>query len=61
MGVQRCGALADVDFAGEAPGYTGLLQINARVPRWLPQAQLSPVVLRVGTASSQAGVTIAVR
>jgi hypothetical protein len=33
-------ALADVVFAGEAPGYTGLLQINGRVPRWLPQAQL---------------------
>ena len=52
---------AEVLYAGAAPGLiSGMLQINARVP-----ADLSPgfasVVVRVGGAASQGGVSLAVR
>jgi len=51
---------AQILFAGEAPGYAGLLQINARIPGGFAPTGNVPVVLSVGTASSQPGVTIAV-
>jgi uncharacterized protein (TIGR03437 family) len=51
---------AQILFAGEAPGYAGLLQINARLPGGFAPTGNVPVVLSVGTASSQPGVTIAV-
>lgn len=52
---------ADVLYAGPAPGFPGLTQINARVPAgFLPNGS-QPVVVTVGGASSQAGVTIALR
>jgi len=51
---------AEILFAGAAPGFAGLMQINARLPRnGVPGA--AALLLRVGTAASQAGVTIAVR
>jgi uncharacterized protein (TIGR03437 family) len=47
-------------YAGEAPGYVGLLQINARVPDTGSAAKACavPVVLQVGTHSSIADVTM---
>jgi len=51
----------DILFAGAAPGYAGLLQINARLPGAAAPAGNLPVVLRIGAASSQSGVTLAVR
>jgi uncharacterized protein (TIGR03437 family) len=51
---------AEILYAGAAPGYAGLMQINARVPGNAPSGAAA-VVLRVGTAASQTGVTIAVR
>jgi uncharacterized protein (TIGR03437 family) len=51
---------AQILFAGEAPGYAGLLQINARLPGGFAPTGNVPVVLNVGAASSQPGVTIAV-
>jgi uncharacterized protein (TIGR03437 family) len=55
------GTLAEILFAGEAPGFSGLLQINARVPASLAASTGSlPVTLRIGTASSQTGVMIEV-
>lgn len=51
---------ANILFAGDAPGYVGLMQINARVPSgFVPTGDL-PVVLAVGPYSSRSGVTIAV-
>jgi len=55
------GSLAQVLFAGEAPGFSGLMQVNAVVPPNLASTGLVPVTLEVGTAFSQTGVTIAVR
>ena len=51
---------AQILFAGEAPGFAGLLQINARLPGGFAPTGTVPVVLSVGAASSQPGVTIAV-
>ncbi|OFV98767.1 MAG: hypothetical protein A3H28_01320 [Acidobacteria bacterium RIFCSPLOWO2_02_FULL_61_28] len=54
------GLAADVLFAGSAPGFAGLLQVNARIPPGVTPGAAVPVLLRVGGASSQPGVTVAV-
>jgi uncharacterized protein (TIGR03437 family) len=54
------GVPADVIWAGSAPGFVGLLQINARIPGgFIPTGDL-PVILTIGTYRSAAGVTIAI-
>ena len=56
------GQNAQILYAGGAPGaVAGLMQINARIPSGIPTGPAVPVTLRVGNASAQAGVTIAVR
>jgi uncharacterized protein (TIGR03437 family) len=51
---------ANILFAADAPGFVGLLQINAQVPSgFVPTGALS-LVLSVGMYQSPAGVTIAV-
>jgi uncharacterized protein (TIGR03437 family) len=55
------GSPAQIVFAGEAPGFSGLLQVNAVVPPHLASTGLVPVTLEIGSSSSQSGVTIAVR
>jgi uncharacterized protein (TIGR03437 family) len=55
------GYAAELDYAGMAPGFPGLLQVNARVPGGYAPSGMLPVVLQVGTAVSQAGVEIAVK
>jgi len=55
------GQPAQVLFAGTAPGgVAGFLQVDAVVPTGL-QAGPVPIVLKVGNASSPAGVTVAVQ
>lgn len=55
------GAAADVTYAGVAPGfYTGMLQINVRVPGNAPTGNV-PLMLTVGSSTSQSGVTVAVK
>ena len=55
------GYTAPLVYAGPAPGFAGLMQINAQIPGgFLPPGDAA-VVLTVGNAASQAGVTIAVR
>ncbi len=56
------GQNAEILYAGGAPGaVAGLMQINVRIPSGIPTGAAVPVALRVGNASAQAGVTVAVR
>lgn len=56
------GQPAEVSFAGAAPGLVaGVVQINVRIPATAGAGPAAPVVIRVGGAASQAGVTVAVR
>jgi uncharacterized protein (TIGR03437 family) len=56
------GQNAQVKYAGGAPGeVAGLMQVNVQIPPGIAAGDAVPVVLRVGSASSQGGVTIAVR
>lgn len=60
--VAIAGQETEVLYAGAAPGLvSGVLQVNARVPAAVAPRSAVPVVVTVGSASSQAGVTVAVR
>jgi uncharacterized protein (TIGR03437 family) len=48
-------------YAGAAPGFPGLMQINAQVPSGFLPPGIQAVLLSVGGAVSQPGVTIAIR
>ena len=51
----------NLQYVGGAPGeVAGLLQINVQVPSGVTPGSAAPVVIQVGGATSQAGVTIAV-
>jgi uncharacterized protein (TIGR03437 family) len=52
---------ANVLFAGDAPGFVGLMQINAVVPAGFAPTGDLPLVLSIGNYSSPPGVTIAVK
>ncbi len=55
------GIPAAIEYAGSAPGeIAGVLQVNAVVPQGTAPGPSVPVVLTVGGATSQPGVTIAV-
>jgi uncharacterized protein (TIGR03437 family) len=54
------GKTATTNFAGASPGTVeGIMQVNAQIPSGLTAGNV-PVVVQVGTSSTQAGVTIAV-
>jgi uncharacterized protein (TIGR03437 family) len=56
------GRQAEVLFAGGAPSLVaGVIQVNARVPADLAQTGEVPVLLQVGSAASQPGVTLSIR
>ena len=53
--------VSDLQYVGGVPGeVAGLLQINAVIPAGVTPGSAVPVAIRVGEATSQAGVTIAV-
>lgn len=55
------GQTADVVYAGSAPSMvSSILQVEAIVPNGAGTGEV-PVVLTVGTAGSQAGVTVALK
>jgi len=55
------GYQAPVLYAGAAPGFPGLMQINAQIPGGFLPPGVQPVLLSIGGAASQAGVTIAIQ
>jgi uncharacterized protein (TIGR03437 family) len=59
--LQVAGRTAEVLYAGAAPGFVGLLQINTRVPAGLAASDRAAVSLTIGNASSPAGTHLAVR
>jgi uncharacterized protein (TIGR03437 family) len=55
------GQPATISFAGEAPGLvSGVMQLNAQIPPGARSGNL-PLVVSIGGASSQQGVTVSVR
>jgi uncharacterized protein (TIGR03437 family) len=61
VSVRIGGQPAEILYSGAAPGLVaGVLQVNARVPSGVDSGNI-PVVLTVGGASSQPGLTVAVR
>ena len=54
------GYAAGVIYAGPAPGFVGLMQINVQVPAGFLPPGIDSVLLTIGSATSQAGVTVAV-
>jgi uncharacterized protein (TIGR03437 family) len=54
------GLQAPITFAGGAPGFAGLLQINATVPQGVSPGSAVPVVVRIGGVASQTDLTLAV-
>jgi uncharacterized protein (TIGR03437 family) len=61
VAVTVAGFPAEVQYAGAAPGYPGLMQLNVRLPSAYAPPGVLPVTLTVGSAASQPGVTIAVK
>ena len=56
------GVPAAVLYAGAAPGLiAGIVQINVRVPEGLSANPAAPIVLRMGSFTTQAGVTVSVQ
>jgi uncharacterized protein (TIGR03437 family) len=55
------GKQGEILYAGAAPGMAAVMQINVRVPAGIKTGSAVPVVLKIGNASSQPGVTLAVQ
>jgi uncharacterized protein (TIGR03437 family) len=58
---QISGNPSDVLYAGSVAGEPGLFQLNARVPGGFVSPGIVSAMLNVGQASSQGGVTIAIK
>ena len=57
----RIGGLpAEIDFAAAARGAAGLLQVSARIPPTVEPGSAVSLVLQIGNAVSQPGITLAV-
>jgi uncharacterized protein (TIGR03437 family) len=59
--VQISGYSANVLYAGNVAGEPGLFQVNVRVPAGFISPGIVSVVVSVGQASSQGGVTVAIQ
>jgi uncharacterized protein (TIGR03437 family) len=55
------GQSASVQYAGSGAGMVeGVIQVNVRTPSGAPAGSAIPVALRIGGASSQTGLTVAI-
>jgi uncharacterized protein (TIGR03437 family) len=61
VGVRVGSYQAEIQYAGAAPGFAGLMQVNALVPGGFAPAGILSLTLIVGEAESQPGVMIAVK
>ena len=62
VGVSIGGQNAEVVYAGAAPfQVAGLLQVNARIPDGVAPSANAPVILTVGSYSSRAGISVAIK
>lgn len=61
VAVRVAGLPVDIEYAGAAPGFPGLMQVNVRLPAGLVPTGVLPLELIVGGVSSQPGVVIAMR
>jgi uncharacterized protein (TIGR03437 family) len=52
--------VTDLPYAASAPGFAGLMQINARIPKGVKPGKAVPVTLKIGGRESQPGITIVV-
>jgi uncharacterized protein (TIGR03437 family) len=59
--VQVGSAMGEVLFAGRAPGFVGLFQVNVQLPGVFTPPGVRTLTLSVGRVASQPGVTIAVK
>ena len=55
------GQWSQILYAGAAPGLAGVIQVNVKVPDGIKPGSKVPVLMRIGNATSQAGVTMAVQ
>ena len=55
------GVGSEVLFAGMAPGFVGLTQVNLRIPPEVQPGPQVPVKIDIGGASTQPGLTLAVK
>jgi len=56
------GVPAQVLYAGTSPGIVnGVMQVNVLIPVGAPSGNAVPIVITVGTASTQSGVTLAIQ
>jgi uncharacterized protein (TIGR03437 family) len=61
VAVRFGGVSGELFFAGSAPGFAGLLQLNVRVPAGAPTGAAVPVELTIGAEAGQPGASIAVQ
>ncbi|MDA0207330.1 MAG: matrixin family metalloprotease [Acidobacteria bacterium] len=55
------GQLTIVEFAGAAPGFVGLIQVNVRIPPTSPTGDAVALRVLAGGVASQPGTTISIR
>jgi len=55
------GQWSQILYAGAAPGLAAVIQVNVKVPDGIKPGSKVPVLMRIGNATSQSGVTMAVQ
>ncbi len=60
MAVSIGGYFANILYAGPAGNYPGMFQINAQVPSGYFSGGTLPVIVTVGSFTTQAGLTVTV-